>query len=339
MPDDRRHSPWRAELDDLLRGVAGAYLFGSPFLYTMEVWWKGNSASPLRMILTLALTYLALLTLNRAFGFRRQQPNNWRRSIADSAESLALGLFTAAISLALLGIINPADGIKPVMGRIIMEAMPFSIGVGLANSFMKKADENDSDSEGDESVTEDLMWKNDSWRATVVDLGATMLGAMIIASSIAPTDEIQAIAANLSPPMLLMLIAVSILLSYVIVFIADFGAQEMRVNQRGIFQTPLSETLISYLASLMISLSMLWLFQLLDEADPLNKWVSYTLVLGFPATIGGAAKEKWGQITDDPNFESEGRADRAKGEVQEGYGEARRKVGEAIEDIGKKVGK
>lgn len=53
----------------------------------------------------------------------------------------------------------------------------------------------------------------------------------------------------------------------------------------------------------------------------------------------GAIKEKWGQVTDDPEVESEGRAERAGGKVQEGVGTARRKVGEVIEDIGEKIKK
>ncbi|GAB4465846.1 MAG: hypothetical protein OHK0037_21040 [Elainellaceae cyanobacterium] len=28
---------WQIELDDLMRGIAGGFLFGAPFLYTMEV--------------------------------------------------------------------------------------------------------------------------------------------------------------------------------------------------------------------------------------------------------------------------------------------------------------
>jgi uncharacterized protein YjbJ (UPF0337 family) len=53
----------------------------------------------------------------------------------------------------------------------------------------------------------------------------------------------------------------------------------------------------------------------------------------------GTVKEKWGQITNDPETESEGRAERAGGKIQEGVGTARRKVGEVIEDIGEKIKK
>ncbi|HMF57528.1 MAG TPA: CsbD family protein [Pyrinomonadaceae bacterium] len=52
----------------------------------------------------------------------------------------------------------------------------------------------------------------------------------------------------------------------------------------------------------------------------------------------GAVKENVGRAIDDREMESEGAADRAGGNLQEGFGTARRKVGEAIEDIGEKLG-
>ena len=51
----------------------------------------------------------------------------------------------------------------------------------------------------------------------------------------------------------------------------------------------------------------------------------------------GAVKENVGRATNDPDMESEGQADRAGGNLREGFGTARRKVGDAIEDIGEKI--
>ncbi|HXM35801.1 MAG TPA: CsbD family protein [Pyrinomonadaceae bacterium] len=55
--------------------------------------------------------------------------------------------------------------------------------------------------------------------------------------------------------------------------------------------------------------------------------------------VKGDVKEGAGRALDDRDLQDEGNADRAGGEIREGYGKARRKVGEAIEDIGKAVGK
>lgn len=53
----------------------------------------------------------------------------------------------------------------------------------------------------------------------------------------------------------------------------------------------------------------------------------------------GSVKENVGHAIDDEKMESEGAADRAGGNLQEGFGTARRKVGDAIEDIGNKIGR
>ena len=53
----------------------------------------------------------------------------------------------------------------------------------------------------------------------------------------------------------------------------------------------------------------------------------------------GRVKEEVGRATNDGELESEGIADRAGGNIREGFGTARRKVGEAIEDAGDAIKK
>ena len=51
----------------------------------------------------------------------------------------------------------------------------------------------------------------------------------------------------------------------------------------------------------------------------------------------GALKENVGRAVGDREMEAEGAADRASGNVQEGFGTAKRKVGDAVKDIGDKI--
>ena len=53
----------------------------------------------------------------------------------------------------------------------------------------------------------------------------------------------------------------------------------------------------------------------------------------------GAVKESVGRAVGDEEMESEGRADRARGDVRGKYGEARRKVGDAVKDMGEAIRK
>lgn len=277
-------SPWEQERDDLLRGIGGAFLFGIPFLYTMEVWWRGNTTSPARMLVALSLTYAALIVLSRVAGFRANQGHSWSRTFGDSVEALALGTLMAAISLFALRRATLGMGVEAVLGRIILLGMPFSLGVGIASSLLsgQKA------SSGDQGL-KNIMQSESGWHGTLMDAGATVLGATLVSLSIAPTDEIPMIASALSPPWQLGLMALALTISYIIVFEASFGSQAARLAHTGIFQTPISETIFSYLVAFGLSALMLWFFQLLRVGDPWSQWLSYTIVMSFPAAVGGAA--------------------------------------------------
>jgi len=47
----------------------------------------------------------------------------------------------------------------------------------------------------------------------------------------------------------------------------------------------------------------------------------------------GYIKEEAGELLNDPELEAEGRAERAAGNLREGFGKAKRKVGEAVDKV------
>lgn len=51
----------------------------------------------------------------------------------------------------------------------------------------------------------------------------------------------------------------------------------------------------------------------------------------------GAVKENVGDAIGNERMQSEGAAERAEGNVREGFGTARRKVGEAVEETGEDI--
>ncbi len=280
---------WEDELEDALRAISGAFLFGVPLLYTMEIWWIGNYTSPPRMLAALGITYFALLLLCYAAGFRKENSSSLSQALMDSAVGLAIAVVAATLSLAVIGALGFGQGMDTMLGRITMETIPFGIGAGISN-FLVEQEENESGYEKkDIKHNHNGDSTEDAIRGTLSDAGATTLGSVIIAFAIAPTEEVELIAGRLSSPDLLALILVSLLLSYVIVFEGSFASQRKREQQQGIFQHPITETIFSYILSLFMAVLMLWLFQLISTDDVLEKWLSYTLVLGFPATLGGAA--------------------------------------------------
>lgn len=273
--------PWKTELHDLIRGASGGFLFGIPLLYTMEVWWIGSFVGAFRLLTALIFTFLILFFLNQASGFRRKQVVHPMDAIADAIEAMAIGIVCSGLVLILLQEITVQTPISEILGKLIYESVPFTIGVALANQVLG------SDAEGREGHEQDLPKHQLS--ATFSDISATLIGATIIAFNIAPTDEIPMLASAVTGLWLLGVIFSSLIISYCIVFAAGFTNQRQRQQHYGIFQRPLSETIAAYLVSLIAALVMLFFFQKVQWSDPWQIWLSHTILLGLPAAIGGAA--------------------------------------------------
>ncbi|MEH1908501.1 TIGR02587 family membrane protein [Nostoc sp.] len=289
MPTKRQKNVWRSEINDIIRGACGGFLFGIPLLYTMEVWWIGSLAKPQLMMMAIALMFIVVYFLNQIEGFRERR-YTWLADQAamDTVEAIAIGLACSTFVLLLLRELTPETSLKESLGKIIFESVPFAIGVALANQLL--GDTRNSNAEGQATEAKNTTNnKGDELQATFADLGATLIGATVIAFNIAPTDEITMLAAAASPPWELAMIVTSLLISYGIVFQAGFSDQQKRKQQKGIFQRPSSETIMSYLVSLLAGAFMLWFFQKLTFSDPWTMWLDHTLMLGLPATIGGAA--------------------------------------------------
>ncbi|MEJ6479958.1 TIGR02587 family membrane protein [Nostoc punctiforme UO1] len=287
MATKRQKDVWRSEINDIIRGACGGFLFGIPLLYTMEVWWIGSLAKPQLMMMAIAFMFIVVYLLNQTEGFRKRR-YSWLapQAAMDTVEAIAIGLACSTFVLLLLRELTLETSLKESLGKIIFESVPFALGVALANQLL--GDSRNSNGEGQKADSRTSN-KKDELNATFADIGGTLIGATIIAFNIAPTDEITMLAAAASAPWELAMIATSLLISYGIVFQAGFSDQQKRREQKGIFQRPSSETIMSYLVSLLASAFMLWFFQKLTFSDPWTMWLDHTLMLGLPATIGGAA--------------------------------------------------
>ncbi len=288
----KRENYWSNEFDDIIRGVAGGFLFGIPLLYTMEVWWIGSQLHPSVMLSLLATTFVVVFLLNRTEGFRKAQSQQFLDNLMDTVQILAIGIICVTCVLILLGEIELGTPLNEAAGKIILESIPFALGAALSRSFLSGDRWSCSDTDNgncNNQAKRPRNGNNPDLKATLADIGATLIGAMIIAFNIAPTDEIPMLNASISPPLLLAIIAASLIISYCIVFQAGFTTQEKRRQQQGIFQRPLSETVAAYLLSLLAALFMLFFFNRLTFDDPWTVWLNYTILLGFPATVGGAA--------------------------------------------------
>lgn len=290
-----------AELRAILRGAAGSFLFGIPLLYTVEVWAIGSSTDSIRLLAVQAATFVVVLLLTQIEGFRRSLSIQPIETVLESIEALGIGIVCAAIALLLLRRVTLETPLSEALGKLIFEGVPFSLGVTLARSTLERRRPDQRRSlEGDSSAIPSALSAipsaaaslrdtvSNALKDTLVDIDATLIGAIVIAFSIAPTEEIPIIASDLPPWWLLLIMAASLLISYIIVFASGFTNRRERA-QRGLLLSPLTETLVAYIVVLLASALMLVFFQQLSGNDPWQEWLEDIIVLGLPASVGGAA--------------------------------------------------
>jgi putative integral membrane protein (TIGR02587 family) len=244
------------------------------------------------------VTFIPVFLLNRTGGFRSHRSIRLRDALGDTVEAVALGIVLVTGVLILLRELTADTPMQVALGKIAYEAMPFCIGIGVARHFLARGrtdgdddagssdgrredGENEADGEGEAHAPDEGM------NSTLKDLGATSIGAVFVGLSIAPTDEVPTLAAAMPPGWLLAMMAVSLVVSYAIVFVAGFTNEQHRRAQTGLLQRPSSETVVCYVIALVVSALMLWFFQRADGPPAVT--LSNVLVLGLPAVVGGAA--------------------------------------------------
>jgi putative integral membrane protein (TIGR02587 family) len=205
------------------------------------------------MLGALGLSLLVVVVLARTSGFRDVRNTTWRDAAIDGVEIVAVGLACALAVLVCLREITPDTSLVESLGKVVFEAIPFAVGAALARQFLARQERGDDDGPAAEVPIDDPAIGR-----TLADAGAAAIGALVLSFSIAPTDEIPLIASALTPLWLLRT-SPSLLISYAVVFEADFCRPGQAPPSRGLFQQP-SRTVAAYVISLAVA-PMLLFFQ------------------------------------------------------------------------------
>lgn len=245
------------------------------------MWNIGTYVEAWQLIGMLALTFVALIALAHVSGFRTGAArDHLPTDLEEAVEALAVGAIGSVLVLVALARLGPADPLDQWVRFIALQTVPLSIGAALGNALLAdrgSLGSDDTASEGSEA------------RAVIVDVAATAFGAFFLCFNIAPTEEVQLLASEASLVHLVALIVLSLLIGYAIVFEAEFIGIGRRRAQAGPFQHPITETTLSYCVSLGVAALTLLALGRVELSDPLRDVVAQTVVLGLPATIGGAA--------------------------------------------------
>jgi len=131
-PDRPAHPSTGESLREYARGLAGGLLFSLPILYTMEMWWTGFLATPLRLLAGVVVTFCLLILYNLFAGLREDA--SFSEVAIDSVEEMGLGLAAASLLLFLLGRISLSMEPLEIVGKIVAEGLVMSIGVSIGTA-------------------------------------------------------------------------------------------------------------------------------------------------------------------------------------------------------------
>jgi putative integral membrane protein (TIGR02587 family) len=274
-----RRSPLRVELDVLARAVGGAMLFGMPLLFTMEMWWIGEHIARIPLLAFLGVAFLLNVALAHLSGFRHERATI-AHDLAQAVEAMAVGIVVSVAVLATLNRIHGEVSAETMFGMVAVQVIPLSLGAMVAN-LVFAPDSDRVHGEGGPSGS--------PLREFMSDVGATFAGAIFVGFAIAPTEEIPMLASGLGSANLVALVALSLLAGYLIVFASGFDPSHRGSHSGGLFQRPISETVLAFLVSLLAAFVMLTGFGQLSVDDPPLAIATKLLVLAVPASIGGAA--------------------------------------------------
>jgi putative integral membrane protein (TIGR02587 family) len=255
-----------SSIRDYIRAAAGGLVVGLPLLFTMEVWWHGFELPWWKILLLLGIGFGIVLGYSSIAGFRRERTTT--ELILDSVVALGLGVVIAALALTLLGQIDPSTSLREAAGKVALETIPIAFGVSLAATQL--GGEASEDDDGANPLERILIAAG---------------GALLFSLNVAPTEEPMMLGIGVPFWLLAIVVAASIVVTYALVFVADFGGR--RRTGVGILGHPWSETLAAYAVSLLVSAVLLWSFGRLDATGP-GPILGMIVMLAVVASVGAA---------------------------------------------------
>lgn len=281
----------------LARAFAGALIFSTALLMTMEMWWLGFYMEPARLALFTILALLLLVRIAHDQGF--EDSLTWRAAIIDAFVGYAVGAITAALILPLFGVIHWGMAWDEVIGKVAIQAIPGAIGALLARS---QLGENGQDSEQEQSEPDQSEQDQGAGAGGRqgkrqpqseparygAELYTLIVGALFVAFNVAPTEEMALISYQMTPWLGIALVLLSLAILHVFVYEVDFRGEHKRPEGMGFWSLFLRFTVTGYALVLLVCLFLLWSFGRLD-ATSISAALMMTIVLAFPGALGAAA--------------------------------------------------
>lgn len=245
----------------------------------MEVWWAGFIASPEFLLSCVFGTYILLLGYNRYAGMK--EDSSFSEICWDSVEEIGLAFIVSFLFLLLISRIDFGMSLDEIAGKVIVESMIVAIGISVGTSQLGGDNGEKQDSKSG-SMGKDASQNDFSYQKRII---LAICGAVLVASSVAPTEEILMVAVSSSYLQLLLMVLVSLLITGVTLYYSDFKKSPTSRPSDIVMLLILT---FDYIIALLVSLAFLWFFGRVQNYG-LSVVVAQIVVLGIPATLGASA--------------------------------------------------
>lgn len=254
------------------RGVVGALIVSVELLFTMEMWWHGWELPTEWLVVSTLVGLAAVLAITRSIGFQQEEEkrrSSLRQTTTDFTELLLQSFVTAYAVLLVFGIIDLGEPPILVARLGLLFVVPLGFGAALSNAVLRETEEDE-----------------ESGRPLYRHLGVFSVGAVFVSMTMAPTDEMPLIAAYASWPRLALILVLSVLVAYLVLFELEFRGHATRtadstaVDQWG-------HAFVAYMVGVVVAAGLLAATGQFRHS-PVSVWVQMMIVLGFPASLGAS---------------------------------------------------
>lgn len=256
------------------RGSIGGLLVGIPSMMTMEMWWEGFFVPAWRLILLFLVNGCVLFILQHYSGLTHKK--TFMGQLRATIVASGIGIVTASLILLALGVLHGDLTLRDLAGKLILQSIPISIGASVAMS--EFGEEHD--------VAEERREQAGFWG----ELGMALGGAMLFGFGLSSTEEPLMIADQLTWPMAMGLVAVSLAQVYAIVHALEFK-REPKGAKKPLIAQVIRETISTYALAVIVGAYLLWTFETLGSHMGLIPSVYAVVAIGVVTSLGAAAAE------------------------------------------------
>jgi putative integral membrane protein (TIGR02587 family) len=257
----------------LARASAGAIIFSLPLFMTEEMWNLGVAMDRFRLAGLIGATVPLLLGLSYFAGFEKT-----RSVIGDARDAMTaylIGFVAASLVLLTIGVLDRQMSPDELIGLVALQAVPAAIGALISRSQLGDPEQHEE--------TRDKEERAGYWG----ELFLMAAGAIVLAFNVAPTVEVQSIAARLSMWHALGIIVLSIAIMHGFVYAMDFRGGHSPAPGQSPWAAFAHFTVAGYAIAVIVSGYILWSFGRMDGASSWDA-VTSSIVLGLPAAVGAA---------------------------------------------------